>query len=301
MDNLIAEISEKNKSLDKLQGKLTEVDMKLNVAQQNASLHHTEINYLKEIKEGLVQKLKNGQDELQTLKEDKATYKQTVDFIVTRDRPVKKSVLSQAFILQRKITDLKKDLERVHTDANDYKKQSESLREEKRDIEQRLSQLQDAIKEENTLHKTNVQEMKELIQHLRQKIDQAHLVNDDQRSQFEEELRALHTQHDATIAEKLEEIKYLREQIDQTKMVREDEKAHFQEEQRTLQAQHDATITEKAKEVNGLKEKIDQAQTVREVQKNHFQNDIEKLKKTLQDKEEKIKELSARCENLKIQ
>ena len=206
------EIVEKGISFNELQRQYTEIDEQLRDAKQD----HAEINYLKETKERLVQKLKTHQDELQTLKEDKATYKNTLDFIVTRDSRVKKNFQKKSIILQRRlkieqknVTDIKQDLERVHIVANEYKEKIESLSQEKRDLEQRISQLQDAAKDENARHETNVKEMAELIHYLRQQIEQAHLANEDQRSQFEEE----QAQYDATFTKMTEKIEHMKDKI----------------------------------------------------------------------------------------
>jgi len=242
------EILEKDKKLVELQEQQTELDEQLTVAQLNSN--EDLINLLKETKEGLVQKLKHGKDELKTLKEDKATYKNTVDFIVTRDSQVKKHFLKKHILLQGKIKSerenvaaIKQVLDRVCSVNSEYEEQMKTLGQEKHELEQRLSQLQ----QQNALHETRVQEMTE---HLGQQIDQAHLANQDQRSQFVEQ-RSLQAQINAAIADKEEEIKHLREQIVQTQTLRE-------EEQRTLQTQHETTVTEMTEKIEHMKDEIQQ-------------------------------------------
>ena len=307
IDNLRAQLEKKDKeirgkaiALKDLQNQHTELDAKLKVAQQDANVDL--INHLKETKEGLVQKLKHGQDELKTLKEDKATYKNTVDFIVSRDTWVKKNFLKKAIILQRKleieqkiVTDIKQELERVHIVANEYKEQKECLRQEKRDLELRFSQHQEAAKEENALHEIKVKEMTELIQHLRQQINQAHLANDDQRSQFEENIQALQTQHGATVAVKAEEIKHLREQIVQADTVSQKQIEQLQEEQRAFKAHHYETIAGNVEEIKRLRKQIVQADTVSQKQIEQLQEEQRAFKahhyETIAENVEEIKHL----------
>jgi len=243
------EILEKDKKLVELQEQQTELDEQLTVAQLNSN--EDLINLLKETKEGLVQKLKHGKDELKTLKEDKATYKNTVDFIVTRDSQVKKHFLKQHIMLQgkikserKKVATINQSLDQVCSVNSEYEEQIETLSQEKHELEQRFSQ-------QNALHETKVKEMTELIQNLGQQIDQAHLANEDQRSQFQDEQRALQAQCDAAMAETAGEIKNLREQIDQTQMLRE-------EEQRALQTQHETTVTKMTEKIEHMKDEIQQ-------------------------------------------
>jgi len=76
-------ILKKNRKLEVLRQQQTELDEKLKEAQMDNTQNQTMIAYLTETKEGLTKQLKDGQDELQKLQEDKQTYKNTVDFIVS--------------------------------------------------------------------------------------------------------------------------------------------------------------------------------------------------------------------------
>jgi len=296
------EILEKDKKLDELQVQQTELDEQLKAAQLNSN--EDLINLLKETKEGLVQKLKHGQDELKTLKEDKTTYKNTVDFIVTRDSQVKKHFLKKHILLQGKIKSerenvaaIKQVLDRVCSVNSEYQEQMKTLSQEKHELKQRFSQ-------QNALHKTKVKEMTELIQHLGQQIDEAYLANQDHRSQFEKKQRALQAQSNATIADKAEEIKHMTEQIDKTQKDSEEERAHFQDEQRALQAQCNAAMAETAGEIKNLREQIEQTQMLREEEQRALQTQhettvtemtetIEHMKDEIQQLEESLKRASA--------
>jgi len=66
------------------------LDEQLRVAQHDSSQDQTLLSCLNESMAGLKQQVKRGNDELQAMKEDKQTYKNTLDLIVKKDMCVKK-------------------------------------------------------------------------------------------------------------------------------------------------------------------------------------------------------------------
>jgi len=219
------EILEKNKAMEVLQMRLTEFDEKLKEAQQDITQNQTLIAYLKDSKEGLTKQLKQGQDELQKLKEDKQTYKNTVDFIVSSKSRVKKTVVNRFITLQERITSeqhkvsaLQQALER---DTMKYEERIELLLQEKRTLEQRNNQLEhtvmdhqsklDTVQEMHTvlvskfgeatvLHDQKVTQMEGQMDRLREHIDRTEMSLEDQRTQYEVKIRDLQEQHDAKVS-----------------------------------------------------------------------------------------------------
>ena len=128
-------IIEKDKALDVLRQQYTELDERLKEAQQDISQNRTLIACLTETKDGLTKQLKDGQDELQRLQEDKQTYKNTIDFIVSLRTQVRKKFVNRCITLQKMKT----------SEQIEYEKRIENTMQEKRTLEQTNSQLEHAI------------------------------------------------------------------------------------------------------------------------------------------------------------
>jgi len=77
MDRLIVEIERKEHEISEKDRALGELEEQLKQAQQHDEHNVSLINLLHESRYGLAEHLKHGQDELQAIKDDKQTYKET--------------------------------------------------------------------------------------------------------------------------------------------------------------------------------------------------------------------------------
>ena len=233
------EISEKNKALNVLQRQQTELDEQLKEAQQDITQNQTLIAYLKDSKEGLTKQLKQGQDELLKLKEDKQTYKNTVDFIVSSKSCVKKTVVKRVISLQNriereqnKVSALQQALGRH---AIEYGEKIEQLMQEKRTLEQRNAQLEQSVMdyqsklvslqeehnvlvskvaEETFLHEQNVAQMEDTMDRLEEHIGGVEMTIGDQRTDYETKVRDLQERHDAKVSDMADQIERLNKEIE---------------------------------------------------------------------------------------
>ena len=213
------EIREKDRALNDLRERQAELDEQLTQSQQNDEHNVSLINLLHKSRNGLAKQLKLGQDELQSMKEDKQTYKDTLDFIVTKDSRVKKSFLKKVTTLQRKInTEQVKFLALEHTlerKCREYEDRIELVTEENRNLEQTNALLREAAVDTNALHDQRVAELTTQLMHLREELEQAHKAKDEQKAQFEETQQTYQAQHNATVARLAEKVDGLKEKIRQ--------------------------------------------------------------------------------------
>jgi len=228
------EILEKNKALDALQWKLTELDEKLEEAQRDITQNQTLIAYLKDIKEGLTKQLKQGQDEMQKLKEDKQTYKNTVDFIVSTKTHVKITAVNRFIRLQKMITREQNKVYALQQTLGrhviEYEEKMKQLMQDNRTLEQKNAQLEHSvmdyqskldtlqeehnvlvskIAEETVLHEQKVAQMDDTVDRLQEHINPAEMTIEDQRMYYEAKIRDLQKRHDTKVSAMADQIERL--------------------------------------------------------------------------------------------
>jgi len=228
------EILEKNKALDALQWKLTELDEKLEEAQRDITQNQTLIAYLKDIKEGLTKQLKQGQDEMQKLKEDKQTYKNTLDFIVSTKTHVKITAVNRFIRLQKMITREQNKVYALQQTLGrhviEYEEKMKQLMQDNRTLEQRNAQLEHSVMdyqskldslqeehnvlvskvaEETVLHEQKVAQMDDTVDRLREHINPAEMTIEDQRMYHEAKIRDLQKRHDTKVSAMADQIERL--------------------------------------------------------------------------------------------
>jgi len=155
------EISEKDIALRELQWRHDELDAELKVAQKNAQQNQDAIKHLIESKDALVQKLRQGTTELQSMKKDKETFKSTVEYIVNNDSRQRNSFVKKVIYLQTKNSALQQDLhqerqakerqksdfeEKQHALQAQHFAQVAKMREEIRQLKERIQQLEGCIR-----------------------------------------------------------------------------------------------------------------------------------------------------------
>jgi len=233
-----SKILKKNRKLEDLRQEQTKLDQELKEAQLGNTQNQTMIAYLTETKEGLTKKLKDGQDELQKLQEDKQTYKNTVDFIVSLRTRIKKTFVRKLITLQttikceqNKVSALQQALGRH---VIEHGEKVEQLMQEKRTLEQRNAQLEHSVMnnqskfdtlqeehnvlvskvaEETVLHEQKVAQMEDTMHQLREHIDRAEMTVEDQRTHYEANIRDLQERHDAKVSAMADQIERLSKKI----------------------------------------------------------------------------------------
>jgi len=176
---------------------------------------------------------------LQKLQEDKQTYKNTVDFIVSLRTRIKKTFVKKLITLQKtikfeqnKVSALQQCLGR-HT--IDYEEKIESLVQEKRTLEQKNAQLEQSVMDnqskldtlqeehnvlvskvanETVLHEQKVAQMDDTMDHLREHIDRVEMTIEDQRMNYEAKIRDLQERHDAKVSAMADQTERLNKEID---------------------------------------------------------------------------------------
>ena len=230
-------IVEKDKALDVLRQQNRELDERLKEAQQDISQNQTLIAYLTETKDGLTKQLKDGQDELQKLQEDKQTYKNTVDFIVSLRTQLRKKFVNKCITLQKQITSERTKVsalqQNLEQDAIEYENRIENAMQEKRTLEQKNSQLEHAIMDNQ-------------------------VAIENQRTYYEAKIRDLQERHDAKVYDMTDQIEGFNEQIEfleKEKRTLEQRKAQLehsvmnnQSKLDTLQEEHNVLVSKVAEE-----------------------------------------------------
>jgi len=229
------EILEKNKALDDLQRQQSELDEKLKEAQQDITQNQTLIAYLNESKQGLTKQLKQCQDELEKLKADKKTFKNTVDFLVSSKSRIKKTVVNRFISLQEMIACEQNKVSALKQAATKYEERIENLMQEKRTLEHRNTELEqtvmdnqsklDTLEEEHNvlvskvanetiLHGQKVTEMERQRDRLREHIDRAERAIGDQKRHYQETIWDLQERLDATQSQKADQKEQLPKKIE---------------------------------------------------------------------------------------
>ena len=155
IDRLQNEITEKGEALRELQRQHDKLDEKLKVAQYDATQNQGVIEQLNESKAALVKQFRKGQKELQSLKDDKETFKSAVEFIVNNDSRQKDTFIKKTIHLQTKNSALQQDLNR----------ERQAKEKQKSDFEEKTHALQ-------AQHRAQVADMREEIRELKERIQQ---------------------------------------------------------------------------------------------------------------------------------
>lgn len=146
-------ISEKDDALCELQRRHDELDAELKVAKENAQQNQDVIKHLNESKDALLQKLRQGTAELQSMKKDKEAFKSTVEYIVKNDSRQRNSFMKKAIYLQTKNSALQQDLNQ----------ERQAKERQKSEFEEQQHALQ-------AQHRAQVAEMREEIRQLKEQI-----------------------------------------------------------------------------------------------------------------------------------
>jgi len=110
------EISKKDEALCELQRRHKELDAELKVAKENAQQNQDVIKHLTESKDALLQKLRQGTAELESMQKDKEAFKSTVEYIVKNDSRQRISFVKKVIYLQTKNSDLRQAKERQNSE-----------------------------------------------------------------------------------------------------------------------------------------------------------------------------------------
>ena len=253
-------IIEKDKEIHELQRRYAELDEQLKVAQHDSSQNKTLINCLTESMAGLKQQVKRGNDELQTMKEDKKTYKNTLDFIVKKDMCVKKFFIKKTITLQKRVNLEQKKIAAVQLakelDSSEYENRIEHLIQEKQDLEERNSQLREsALQDQNKIHSLE-EENRAKVTEMTEEINSLH---NQLRLQTQETQQLL----EKRAAEMTEEMDNVIQQLNQERVAREQLRKQYEEEQ-AKQDKHTEKIAEFTKDNEHLKERILQLERIEE-------------------------------------
>jgi len=144
-------ISEKDDALCELQRRHDELDAELKVAKENAQQNQDVIKHLNESKDALLQKLRQGTAELQSMKKDKEAFKSTVEYIVKNDSRQRNSFVKKVIYLQTKNSALQQDLNQ----------ERQAKERQKSEFEEQQHALQ-------AQHRAQVAEMREEIRQLKE-------------------------------------------------------------------------------------------------------------------------------------